>query len=154
MANKEIVLLSIDNATRNIGWALFRGALLEESGQITIKGKGDSDSRICEYFRSMSELVGQKKPDSAAIERPFMGNKSSGPALLEYMGILKLILQTTKIPFELVAVPTAKKAVTGDGRASKEQVMEAISKIYHFNPKTDNEADAVAVGHAVLHRNK
>jgi Holliday junction resolvasome RuvABC endonuclease subunit len=48
------------------------------------------------------------------------------------------------IPYEGVPVQTIKKATTGKGNASKDEMVAAIESL-GFNPVDDNEADAIAL---------
>lgn len=58
------------------------------------------------------------------------------------MGTLTLWCEENKIPYSSVPVGTIKKAATGKGNASKEQMIEAAKNL-GFNPEDDNEADAI-----------
>ncbi|WP_273756879.1 crossover junction endodeoxyribonuclease RuvC [Bartonella sp. MM73XJBT] len=49
-----------------------------------------------------------------------------------------------QIPYEGIPVGTIKKATTGKGNASKEEMIKAICSKGH-TPKDDNEADALAI---------
>ncbi len=54
-----------------------------------------------------------------------------------------------KVPYQGIPVGTIKRAWTGKGNANKD-VMIAEAKARGFNPKTDNDADALALLHCVL----
>ena len=49
-----------------------------------------------------------------------------------------------KIPYLGIPVKVIKKHTTGNGNSKKEVVIEAVKKL-GFNPKDDNEADALAL---------
>ncbi|WP_375676481.1 MULTISPECIES: crossover junction endodeoxyribonuclease RuvC [unclassified Bartonella] len=49
-----------------------------------------------------------------------------------------------QIPYEGIPVGTIKKATTGKGNASKEEMIKAVCAKGH-TPKDDNEADALAI---------
>jgi len=49
-----------------------------------------------------------------------------------------------KIPMYGICVGTIKKSVTGNGHASKDEVIQSVMKL-NINPIDDNEADAVAI---------
>ncbi|WP_375693224.1 MULTISPECIES: crossover junction endodeoxyribonuclease RuvC [unclassified Bartonella] len=49
-----------------------------------------------------------------------------------------------QIPYEGIPVGTIKKATTGKGNASKEEMIKAVCAKGHV-PKDDNEADALAI---------
>ena len=48
------------------------------------------------------------------------------------------------VPIYGVGVCTIKKIATGNGHASKEEVIQAVRKL-EFNPIDDNEADSIAI---------
>ena len=54
-----------------------------------------------------------------------------------------------KIPYLGIPVKAIKKHITGNGNSKKEVVIEAVKKL-GFNPKDDNEADALALLHLVM----
>ncbi|MCL6229268.1 crossover junction endodeoxyribonuclease RuvC [Bartonella bilalgolemii] len=56
-----------------------------------------------------------------------------------------------QIPYEGIPVGTIKKATTGKGNASKEEMIEAMFSKGHC-PCDDNEADALAIVYLVLER--
>jgi Holliday junction resolvasome RuvABC endonuclease subunit len=49
-----------------------------------------------------------------------------------------------RVPYQGVSVQDIKKFATGKGNAPKEDVIAAV-KVWGFNPKDDNEADAIAL---------
>ncbi|MBB5074487.1 Holliday junction resolvasome RuvABC endonuclease subunit [Bartonella callosciuri] len=56
-----------------------------------------------------------------------------------------------QIPYEGIPVSTIKKATTGKGNASKEEMIKAMRAKGHA-PCDDNEADALAILHLVKER--
>lgn len=53
------------------------------------------------------------------------------------------------IPYEGVPVGTIKKALTGSGRAKKQDIVAAVKRL-GFKPATHDEADALAVLHTPM----
>ncbi|WP_208438237.1 crossover junction endodeoxyribonuclease RuvC [Bartonella taylorii] len=60
------------------------------------------------------------------------------------LGHLTAWCEQHQIPYEGIPVGTIKKAATGKGNASKEEMIKAVRTKGH-NPKDDNEADALAI---------
>ncbi|WP_208436805.1 crossover junction endodeoxyribonuclease RuvC, partial [Bartonella doshiae] len=60
------------------------------------------------------------------------------------LGHLTAWCEHHQIPYEGIPVGTIKKATTGKGNASKEEMIKAVRTKGH-NPKDDNEADALAI---------
>lgn len=57
------------------------------------------------------------------------------------------------IPMFGIGVCTIKKSATGNGHASKEEVIQAMRKL-NFNPIDDNEADSIAIAVTVNNQRK
>ncbi|WP_208434491.1 crossover junction endodeoxyribonuclease RuvC [Bartonella taylorii] len=60
------------------------------------------------------------------------------------LGHLTAWCEQHQIPYEGIPVGTIKKATTGKGNASKEEMIKAVCAKGH-TPKDDNEADALAI---------
>jgi hypothetical protein len=61
-----------------------------------------------------------------------------------FLATLQIFCEDNKIPYQGVSVGTIKKHITGKGNANKQMVIDAI-KLKGFDPKDDNEADALAI---------
>lgn len=61
-----------------------------------------------------------------------------------FKAILTAFCEDNKISYQGVPVGTIKKHITGKGNADKLAVIKAIQSL-GFNPKDDNEADALAL---------
>lgn len=62
-------------------------------------------------------------------------------------GIARLVCQQLNIPLLQIASSSMKKMVTGKGRCSKQEVIDAVSKLYDAYPSDDNQADAIGLYH-------
>ena len=62
------------------------------------------------------------------------------------MAVLTEWCEVKKIPYSAFGVGPIKKYWTGKGNATKEQMLQA-ARDRGFNPKDDNEADALAIFH-------
>ncbi len=54
------------------------------------------------------------------------------------------------LPVSFYPPARVKLAITGSGRASKEDVIRMISSEFKITPKDDNEADAVSIAYTHL----
>jgi Holliday junction resolvasome RuvABC endonuclease subunit len=68
-----------------------------------------------------------------------------------FLGQLTAWCEQHAIPYEAIPVGTIKRHATGQGNASKQQVIDAMRKLGHA-PVDDNESDALALLHCVLDR--
>ena len=62
-----------------------------------------------------------------------------------FMATLTSLCEELRIPYEGVPVGTIKKYMTGNGRASKDAMVEAVSKRLGKRVHDHNEADALAI---------
>ncbi len=69
------------------------------------------------------------------------------------LGVLSAFCEEHGIPYEGIPVGTIKKYATGKGNADKEAVMKAMRAV-GYDPKDDNEADALALYFCVKERIK
>lgn len=68
--------------------------------------------------------------------------------LAELRGVLLEVCDELELPEpEFVNPSTLKKFATGDGRATKEQMMRACREKYRYEPPDDNAADACHLYH-------
>jgi Holliday junction resolvasome RuvABC endonuclease subunit len=61
-----------------------------------------------------------------------------------YLAHLSELCEELSVPYQGVPVGTIKRHITGKGNAGKNDVIKAVKK-KGFNPKDDNEADALAI---------
>lgn len=139
-------LLSLDLGTTT-GWALLKDKEIR-SGTICFK-PNHFDSGECRFTHFKRWLVNLKAAygefDKIVYEA-VRGHKGTiaGQTYGGFMGALQMFGDHHKIPYEGVAVSTIKKFTTGDGRASKLDMINAMERKGH-HPKDDNEADALAL---------
>lgn len=61
-----------------------------------------------------------------------------------FMYLLAIVCEDLKIPYEGCEVGEIKKYITGHGRATKDEVVNAVSNL-GFSPSDDNESDAISI---------
>jgi len=85
-------------------------------------------------------------PKEMVIERPFYMQRSpqAGILLHKLCHEAERVAEIHDIPRKYYEPTTIKKFITGSGRATKTQVMDAVKALGH-DIKTEHEADAVAL---------
>ncbi|WP_208439761.1 crossover junction endodeoxyribonuclease RuvC [Bartonella grahamii] len=147
MITNAQTILCLDLGTKT-GWAI-RGA----DGHITSDTE-DFQSRRFEgggmrYLRFKRWLTELKRSvdeiDAVYFEevRRHVGTDASH-IYGGFLATLTAWCEHHQIPYEGIPVGTIKKATTGKGNASKEEMIKAICSKGH-TPKDDNEADALAI---------
>ena len=91
-------------------------------------------------------------PEYLILESYFPGRQKGATLIPELRGVIKLAAYQAGIQVVEVPPGTVKKCVTGYGRSSKDEVRAAVNARYGLSIKSEDQADAVAVGLAGLER--
>lgn len=151
--------LSVDPGFKRMGWALFEGNELEEFG-VSYFRERNSDESFFEYrnsgivahlnfFSSKTRLVNQfivetQPPFNITVQR-----------LLSTVALatLYMVCYDTKAAWNEVSASTVKKHITGNAKASKAKMRQAIVKLYPQVKTTQRITDipfdlidAIAIG--------
>lgn len=148
--------MGIDPGTTIAGYGLVeireKVPVILNMGTI-IPGKLSSHYERLKYLHERAlYLVKEYQPDVMALEAPFYGkNVQSMLKLGRGQGVIMAAALIHEIPIFEYAPLLVKQAITGMGRASKEQVAYFLQKVYHLNDleKSLDATDAVAV--AICH---
>lgn len=90
-----------------------------------------------------------------ATERPFIGGYARTTASQrEKFGVVKTLCQERKVKLVSYGPPEVKKAVTGNGRASKEQVGRAVRRMVRIETEDEHVLDSVAIGLVAMGRER
>lgn len=104
--------------------------------------------RIGEISNAINDLIQKHKPDVIALERVFsQANLKSVMGTAQISGVVLMLAHKYQIPISLHTPTEVKAAVTGNGRASKIQVGNMVSKILGLSevPSPADAADALAI---------
>ena len=108
--------------------------------------------RIGAIGSMIEALIKKTKPSAIAIERVFsQQNLRSVMGVAQISGVVMLLAHQHKIPVYLHTPSEVKAAVTGSGRANKDQVGTMVAKILGLDevPKPADAADSLAI--AICH---
>ncbi len=154
-------ILGIDPGSRHTGY----GVLTSSGGKLSVvcygrlspKPKSDLPSRLAQLLDGMGELLDEQEPTLAALETPFQGlNPRSLIALAQARGALLAEIARRGVAVREYSPTQVKTAVSGYGRASKDQVIQMVCRILGIDGKPPNSdaADALAVAICCAHRRK
>jgi len=88
-----------------------------------------------------------------ATERPgFWKDPRIGMAQREKQGVIRTLCQERGIRLVDYQPQTVKKAITGNGRASKEQMQRAVRGLLRFEAVDEHVADAAAISAVAMSR--
>ena len=108
----------------------------------------DLDQRIAKIAQGISEKIERFKPDIIAIERVFaQQNLRSVMGVAQISGVVLQLAHKHQIPVAFFTPSEVKSAVTGSGRASKQQIGEMVKRILKLSdiPKPADAADSLAI---------
>ncbi len=144
-------ILGIDPGLARVGYGIIEfqkgKKVLLDCGIIeTNKDKSEED-RLNEIHLDLKQIIKLWNPDLAAVEKFFFYRSSTTISVVQARGVIMMTLGASKIPISEYAPAQIKLIVTGSGKASKKEVIEAV--MYHLDmkyaPKPDDSADALAI---------
>lgn len=104
--------------------------------------------RLLRISRAVRDVIEHMRPDAMAIEELFFGvNAKAALAVGQARGVCIVACAEAGIPVFEYTNNAIKQAVTGYGRADKQQVMEMVRVQLGMSevPRPDHAADALAV---------
>ena len=148
-------ILGIDPGSRNLGYCIInfdgKNFSLIEAGLLKMKEK-DLQAQMVEMVEGIDLILKTHTVDEVAIEDIFFAyNPKSVIKLAQFRGALCLkILQEIGYFHEYTALQV-KKAVTGNGKATKDQVAFMVKRLFgikkEIKPLDITDAMAIAITH-------
>ena len=123
-----------------------------EFGAITTESTMDFSKRLKHIYDSLEDIINIHKPEYLSIEELFFNtNVKTAIAVGHARGVLMLAAENLGVPIFEYTPLQIKQAVTGYGRADKNQVQQMVKMFLGLPkvPKPDDTADALAV--AICH---
>ena len=153
-----MVIFGIDPGYAIVGWgaigfksntykALGFGAVETQAGM-------DFNYRLEYIYDEIFNVLNRCRPDALAIEKLyFQNNQKTAIMVAEARGVILLAAQKLKIPIYEYTPLQVKTAVTGYGKADKNQVIYMTMNILGIREKIkpDDTADALAVAICTAH---
>jgi crossover junction endodeoxyribonuclease RuvC len=126
-----VLILGIDPGSLHTGYGLIarHGATitLVEAGRISCPRDTPLPARLALLVTGLQDLLARRPPDLAALETPFHGmNARSLIVLAQARGALLAVLAGRGLEIREYSPAEVKSAVTGNGRADKEQVARMV----------------------------
>lgn len=149
---KYITILGIDPALNNTGWSVLKTSgsgdiFFESVGHISNNIKDDYYCKLENIRQKIDEIIKFYTPDILSIEETFVnGNALSSLKLGVVRGIIISVALNHGLKIMEFKPNEIKKAITGNGKADKQQVDYMIKILVpKATPKTLDESDAVAI---------
>tara|TARA_Y100001968_G_scaffold316836_1_gene345148 strand:+ start:1222 stop:1686 length:465 start_codon:yes stop_codon:yes gene_type:complete len=144
-------ILGIDPGLARVGYGVIDAIeddfRMLDCGIIKTEPKDNEGQRLKEIFEDLNELITNWKPDIAAVEKFFFYRSSNTINVVQARGVIIMALAKSKISILEFAPMQIKLAVAGSGKATKNDVLEAVMQELNLvsAPKPDDAADALAI---------
>lgn len=151
-----MTILGIDPGTRNMGYALLtleNGKIsLKEAGLIKIKAD-ELQFQIPQMVEAFDSIFKNNQIDEVAMEDIFYAhNPKTTIKLAQFRGAIMLKLLQEFGQFNEYTALQVKQAITGNGKAKKEQVAFMVKRLLNIKkeikPLDITDAIAVAITHS------
>jgi crossover junction endodeoxyribonuclease RuvC len=126
--------------------------VLVECGVIRTSADAPLAERLRDIHDGVREVLARHAPDTVAIEDLFFGKNPRSTAVLGHArGVILLAVANTGCAIVELSPARIKKAVTGAGAATKEQVQYMVAQLLRLAkpPQPADAADGVAAALAV-----
>lgn len=146
-----MLILGIDPGSRHTGYGLVekQGQRLSavEHGRFSGRGATPLPERLHSLSRELQGLIDRTHPDAVAIETAFHGiNSRSLIVLAQARGALLAAIAARGLEILEYSPAEIKSAVSGNGRADKDQVARMVRLILSLRGRASTDAtDALAV---------
>ena len=123
--------------------------VLVEGGVFRLRAKAPMPVRLKQLHDDLVQVIDELKPDVMVVEKLFTHYKHvrTGILMAHARGVVMMVGQAKGLKLSELAVTEIKRAVTGNGHASKQQVQHAVMTQCGLNrpPSPPDVADAIAI---------
>lgn len=146
-----MVILGIDPGLAIVGFGVIEKGKFNteviDYGVINTPKEDTLPIRLEKIYQGMCALIDKYKPEHVAIEELFFNtNTTTGIAVAEARGVILLACIHKGLKLYEYTPLQIKQALTGNGRADKQQVQFMVKAILKLKntPKPDDAADGLA----------
>jgi crossover junction endodeoxyribonuclease RuvC len=146
-----MVILGIDPGLAIVGFGVVEkgkyNTTVLDYGVINTPKEDTLPIRLEKIYKGMCALIDKYQPEHVAIEELFFNtNTTTGIAVAEARGVILLACIHKNLKLYEYTPLQIKQALTGNGRADKQQVQFMVKAILKLNaiPKPDDAADGLA----------
>ena len=149
--NKKVRIIGIDPGLGRVGYGIIEiqqsKIIFLDCGVIETNKTKKEEDRLYEIFNDLNTLIDRWKPNTAAVEKFFFYRSSTTISVVQARGVIMMVLASNKIQVSEYSPSQVKLTIAGSGKASKEEIIEAVMNNLNLNyaPKPDDSADALAI---------
>lgn len=151
-----MIILGIDPGIAIVGYGIIEvignKITMLEYGSIQTVSNSPTPDRLKIIYKELDEIINQYKPTEVAYEKLFHEkNTKTFINVSQARGVEILVATLNNLEIFEYTPLQVKTALTGYGRATKNQVQESVKRILNLSdiPKPDDAADALAI--AICH---
>jgi len=141
-------ILGIDPGLQVCGYAVVDGDSLLEAGAIRTDAKSPIEIKLNQIAEDIESLLKKFTPEIVAVEELYSHYAHPKTAILmgHARGVILQSCAAVGIEVKSFSATRIKKSLTGNGRASKEQMQRTIQTLLHLSrlPEPPDVADAIA----------
>lgn len=148
-------ILGIDVGLATTGWSVtekhsnnLNRYKVRDYGVIETKPKIRLEQRLKIIYKELNTIIEKYEPEASAVEGLFyFSNQKTVMQVSQARGVILLALANHNLEVFSYTPLQVKTAVTGYGRATKEQVQKMVMVIAGLKhiPEPDDAADAIAI---------
>ncbi|MDD3144613.1 MAG: crossover junction endodeoxyribonuclease RuvC [Candidatus Gracilibacteria bacterium] len=149
-----MIILGIDPGTTTIGFALIKKENnkmeLLDYGVFKTTPKIDLSLKILEIGNDISHIIKKYNPEILSVEKLFFQtNTKTAIDVAQARGVIVYEGMKNKLRIMDYTPLQVKKAITGNGKANKLQLQNAIKILFGLQeiPKPDDAADAIGLAY-------
>lgn len=147
-----MIILGIDPGIGRMGWGVIKDEIGKQTalefGCFETSSKVSLDKRLVKIHHFVLDLIGKFTPEIMAIEQLyFSANSKTALTVGQARGVILLAAAEVNVPTISYTPLQVKQAITGYGRADKNQIQQMVTAILHLSAHIvrDDTADALAI---------
>ena len=151
-----MIILGIDPGYAIVGYGVIEYKANKfnviDYGAITTSKDDDLNGRLLQIYNQLCVIMDTHKPEAMSIEKLFFNtNATTAIGVAQARGVCVLAAKQRNMDIAEYTPLQVKQAVTGYGKAIKQQVQEMTRMLLNLRtiPKPDDTADALAM--AICH---
>ena len=161
MSDKTHIVCGIDPGLHQSGYAVLRynerddTIALLDAGVIRCSRSESLATRLAELANSLDDVLNEHAVRTMAVEQVYSHYQRPRTAVLMAHARGVILLEAARRGIRVLHLPstTVKKHLTGNGRATKEQMQRAVVQTFSLKqiPEPPDVADALAIAFCATH---
>lgn len=138
--------IGIDPGCTVTAWAIFKKDILHEYGSIRAKSDMSFEDKVFFIINKLKYIIEKYNIKQGAIENSYVNmlNPYSSLKLATLRGSIMALFNLNNIKVHIFTPTQIKKTITGNGHASKEDIVKKVQEITNIHIKSKDINDAIA----------